>query len=153
MPESSTCVPNTSKIQILAPIGNPDICPLWSERWELRTRPLGCHISTITFLTCIVSVLSTFVVILLIWGGLSWVDKPEKAGRLGQAVGGNGSIITQDSRTLEESRSNKDGGEDRDLDLWISEMLRLRGRYSATAGKHLVASFVSTYVGLNSLCL
>ncbi|TVY30381.1 hypothetical protein LHYA1_G000463 [Lachnellula hyalina] len=61
--ESSTCVPNTSKIPILAPIHNPDICPLWSERWELRTRPLGCHVSTITFLTCIISVLATFLAV------------------------------------------------------------------------------------------
>ncbi|TVY58122.1 hypothetical protein LCER1_G001909 [Lachnellula cervina] len=61
--ESSTCVPNTSKIPILAPIRNPDICPLWSERWELRTRPLGCHVSTITFLTCIISVLATFLAV------------------------------------------------------------------------------------------
>jgi hypothetical protein len=60
---TSTCIPNTAPIQIIAPIGNPDICPLWSERWELRTRPLGCHVSTITLLTCIVSVLVTFLVI------------------------------------------------------------------------------------------
>jgi len=67
--QSSTCVPNTSRVHILAPINNPNICPLWvqgSERWELRSRPLGCHVSTITFLTCIISVLSTFVVIVLV---------------------------------------------------------------------------------------
>jgi len=31
-------------------------------RWEIRTRGLGCHVSTITLLTCVVSVLSTFLV-------------------------------------------------------------------------------------------
>ncbi|TVY41251.1 hypothetical protein LSUB1_G002639, partial [Lachnellula subtilissima] len=51
------------QIPILAPIHNADICPLWSERWELRTRPLGCHVSTITFLTCILSVLATFLAV------------------------------------------------------------------------------------------
>ncbi|TVY38246.1 hypothetical protein LOCC1_G006290, partial [Lachnellula occidentalis] len=62
-PSSSTCVPNTFKIPILAPIHSPDICPLWSERWELRTRPFGCHVSTITFFTCIISVLATFLAV------------------------------------------------------------------------------------------
>lgn len=51
---------------MLAPFFNPDICPKWQERWELRSRPLGCHVSTITLLTCIISVLSTFVVIGLV---------------------------------------------------------------------------------------
>ena len=69
-PQSSTCVPNTARIHIFAPIHNPDICPLWSERWELRACPLGCHVSTITLLTCIVSVCSTFVVIGLVAAGV-----------------------------------------------------------------------------------
>ncbi|KAG0650769.1 hypothetical protein D0Z07_2487 [Hyphodiscus hymeniophilus] len=67
--QTSTCIPNNASIQLLAPIGNPDICPLWSERWELRSRPLGCHVSTITFLTCIISVLSTFLVIGVAYAG------------------------------------------------------------------------------------
>lgn len=61
-PTSSTCVPNKSKISILAPMVNADICPLWSERWELRST-LGCHVSTITLLTCFTSVLATFLTI------------------------------------------------------------------------------------------
>jgi len=64
-PTTSTCIPNNATIQLLAPISNPDICPLWSERWELRARPLGCHVSTITFFTCVVSVLATFLVVIL----------------------------------------------------------------------------------------
>jgi hypothetical protein len=73
--QSSTCVPNTSRIHILAPIGNPDICPHWSERWELRTKPLGCQVSTITFFTCIVSVLAAFVVIGLVALGVKVTRK------------------------------------------------------------------------------
>ncbi|KAF7867410.1 hypothetical protein EAF04_005493 [Stromatinia cepivora] len=46
-PVSSTCAPNTSPMQILAPVLNIDICPLWSERWELRARPFSCHVSTV----------------------------------------------------------------------------------------------------------
>ena len=66
--KTSTCVPNRYQIQILAPMYDPDICPWWSERWELRTSSfgLGCHVSTITLLTCIITVLSTFVVIGLV---------------------------------------------------------------------------------------
>ncbi|KAH6709387.1 hypothetical protein BKA61DRAFT_490453 [Leptodontidium sp. MPI-SDFR-AT-0119] len=61
-PASGTCIPNPSHPALFAPFSNPDICPLWSERWELRTSALGCHVSTITFLTCIVSVLASFAV-------------------------------------------------------------------------------------------
>jgi hypothetical protein len=79
--QSSTCIPNLSPLQILAPIVNPDICPLWSERWEVRTRGLGCHVSTITLLTCVVSVVSTCAVIGLAVGAFyfgRWVRKKWK---------------------------------------------------------------------------
>jgi len=62
-PTTSTCVPNPYSPHVLGAFINPDICPLWSERWEVRTRPLGCHVSTITLLTCIISVVATMVVI------------------------------------------------------------------------------------------
>jgi len=68
--KSSTCIPNLSPLQIFAPVVNPDICPLWSERWEVRTKGLGCHVSTITLLACVVSVVSTFAVIGLAVEGL-----------------------------------------------------------------------------------
>ncbi|KAH8814377.1 hypothetical protein F5882DRAFT_69302 [Hyaloscypha sp. PMI_1271] len=84
-PSSMTCIPNLSTLQILAPIANADICPLWSERWEVRTRGLGCHVSTITLLTCVVSVVSTFLVMGLMalafrvgkWVGEKWKGKEE----------------------------------------------------------------------------
>ncbi|KAA6410793.1 MAG: hypothetical protein FRX48_05103 [Lasallia pustulata] len=69
-PTSSTCVPNVhSFLPILAPIRNPDICPHWSERWDLRTKGLGCYVSTVTFLTCIISIASTLLVL-----GLGWAS-------------------------------------------------------------------------------
>ena len=85
IPKTSSCVPNISKIQILAPFRNPNICPTMSERWELRTRTLGCHVSTITLLACIVSILSTFVLIGLVAMGIKaitgmqalWKSKPD----------------------------------------------------------------------------
>ncbi|KAE9381329.1 hypothetical protein N431DRAFT_3780 [Stipitochalara longipes BDJ] len=84
-PSSMTCIPNLSRPQILAPITNADICPLWSERWEVRTSGLGCHVSTITLLTCVVSVLSTFLVMGLVvlgfrvvrWVGAKWKMREE----------------------------------------------------------------------------
>ncbi|KAJ5301777.1 hypothetical protein N7508_006640 [Penicillium antarcticum] len=57
---SSTCVPNTARVPIFAPIGLETICPLGSkERWELRALPLGCHASTLTVLSVMIAVLGT----------------------------------------------------------------------------------------------
>ena len=70
-PQSSSCIANDWPIPILAPIGRPGICPLSGERWELRAKGTGCEISTLTFLTVIVAVLSTTALGLLIWATLS----------------------------------------------------------------------------------
>ncbi|KAJ5332581.1 uncharacterized protein N7506_006364 [Penicillium brevicompactum] len=69
---SSTCVPNTARVPIFAPIGAEGICPLGSkERWELRTQPFGCHASTLTVLSVLVAVLGTVALggigVLLVW--------------------------------------------------------------------------------------
>ncbi|KAJ5032429.1 uncharacterized protein L3040_009034 [Drepanopeziza brunnea f. sp. 'multigermtubi'] len=50
-PASGTCIPNPSRLQLLAPFSRPNICPLWEERWELRSGTFGCHISTLTAVT------------------------------------------------------------------------------------------------------
>lgn len=62
-PGSQTCIPNPYSPPLFAPFHNPDICPLWYERWELRTKPLGCYVSTITFLSVIVTVISTLLIV------------------------------------------------------------------------------------------
>lgn len=59
-------MPNTYAVPALAPAFDEDVCPHWAERWELRTRPLGCQVSTITSLTSLVSVASTLLLVLLI---------------------------------------------------------------------------------------
>ncbi|KAJ5938105.1 hypothetical protein N7454_004447 [Penicillium verhagenii] len=69
---SSTCVPNPGRAPILAPIGSDQICPLGSkERWDLRARPLGCNVNTVTVLSVIVSIAGTIaligIVVLIIW--------------------------------------------------------------------------------------
>ncbi|ERS99838.1 hypothetical protein HMPREF1624_03203 [Sporothrix schenckii ATCC 58251] len=67
-PFSATCVPNDYRIPALAPAWEGDfVCPHWAERWELRTRPLGCQVSTITSLTALVAGSSTLLVALLLW--------------------------------------------------------------------------------------
>ncbi|CAK7201067.1 hypothetical protein SEUCBS139899_003768 [Sporothrix eucalyptigena] len=66
--ESATCVPNDYLVPALAPAWEGDhMCPHWAERWELRTRPLGCQVSTITSLTALVAVAVTLAVVLLVW--------------------------------------------------------------------------------------
>lgn len=64
--ESWSCVPNNHTIQALAPAYDENVCPHWAERWEIRTRPLGCQVSTITSLTSIISIASTLVVLSII---------------------------------------------------------------------------------------
>ncbi|KAJ5204326.1 uncharacterized protein N7498_005205, partial [Penicillium cinerascens] len=61
---SSTCVPNTSHLPILAPLRSSQICPLGAqERWEMRALPFGCNVSITTFLSILIAVLSTFALV------------------------------------------------------------------------------------------
>lgn len=64
--QSWTCVPNSNRVQLLAPAWDENVCPHWAERWEIRTRPLGCQVSTITTLTSFVTIASTLVFALLV---------------------------------------------------------------------------------------
>lgn len=64
-PSSSTCVPAN---HLLEPISNPNVCPLASERFELRTRALGCGCSTITLLSIFVTVFATIVGLFVLYG-------------------------------------------------------------------------------------
>ncbi|KAK4621852.1 hypothetical protein CLAFUW4_07420 [Fulvia fulva] len=63
-PVSSTCVPSTN---LLDPISKADICPLRSERFELRTKALGCNCSTTTLLSVIVTVFVTIAALGLVY--------------------------------------------------------------------------------------
>ncbi|KAH7197519.1 uncharacterized protein B0J16DRAFT_21060 [Fusarium flagelliforme] len=65
-PFTWSCVPNTSKIPLLAPAYDENVCPHWAERWELRSRPLGCQVSSITSLTAIITIVSTLFFVLLV---------------------------------------------------------------------------------------
>lgn len=64
-PSSSNCVPVNS---LLDPISNASTCPSREERFELRTKALGCGCSTITLLSIIVTVFATIAALILLYG-------------------------------------------------------------------------------------
>ncbi|KAH8731999.1 hypothetical protein GQ44DRAFT_698332 [Phaeosphaeriaceae sp. PMI808] len=71
-PISSTCLPLPTDplsraFPLLSPIRYKNICALGSERFELRTSGLGCQVSTITFLTSIVTIFSTLFGVLVLY--------------------------------------------------------------------------------------
>jgi hypothetical protein len=71
--QSSTCLPLpddrlSRAFPLLSPIRYSSICALGSERFELRTIGLGCQVSTITFLTSVVTIFSTLFGVLVLRG-------------------------------------------------------------------------------------
>lgn len=62
-PSSLSCIPASS---LLEPITNKYICPLENERFELRTRVLGCGCSTTTLLSIIVTIFATIAALLVL---------------------------------------------------------------------------------------
>lgn len=52
---------------LLDPVFKADICPSSQERFELRTKTLGCGCSTTTLLSVIVTVVSTLVALLILY--------------------------------------------------------------------------------------
>jgi len=74
-PYSSSCVPTTN---LLKPVSDANICPLRSERFELRTKALGCGCSTTTLISVIVTVFATIAALALLYGiGLAifWANR------------------------------------------------------------------------------
>lgn len=51
---------------MLAPVYNERICPHPAERWEVRTHPFGCNVSTRNSLTALVSVVATLILVLAV---------------------------------------------------------------------------------------
>lgn len=52
---------------LIDPVFKADICPSSQDRFELRTRTLGCGCSTTTLLSVIVTVVSTLVALLILY--------------------------------------------------------------------------------------
>ncbi|EMD92164.1 hypothetical protein COCC4DRAFT_129925 [Bipolaris maydis ATCC 48331] len=70
---SSTCLPLpldgfSRAFPLLSPIRHHSICAMGSERFELRTAGLGCQVSTITFLTSLVTIFCTLFGVLVLYG-------------------------------------------------------------------------------------
>ncbi|KAM3443505.1 hypothetical protein MY1884_006591 [Beauveria asiatica] len=66
-PYSWACVPNKQQPALFAPLYHEDICPARAERWELRSKPFGCSVSTYTVLSTAVAVNATLLAVLLLW--------------------------------------------------------------------------------------
>ncbi|KEQ59100.1 uncharacterized protein M437DRAFT_57886 [Aureobasidium melanogenum CBS 110374] len=79
-PSSSTCVPSPKNL--LSPLNHP-VCPLASERYELRTAALGCKCSTYTLLSIIITVFCTLGAVLfvsLVLWLLKWWGRTMRSG-------------------------------------------------------------------------
>lgn len=72
------------------------ICAMGPERFELRTSGLGCQVSTITFLTSIVTIFCTLFGVLVLYGlvkagkWVAWTLKVRKGGWVVYADGREG---------------------------------------------------------------
>ncbi|KAF1967457.1 hypothetical protein BU23DRAFT_602877 [Bimuria novae-zelandiae CBS 107.79] len=69
---SSTCLPLpldpwSRAFPLLSPMRHKFICATGPERFELRTSGLGCQVSTITFLTSIVTIFCTLFGVLVLY--------------------------------------------------------------------------------------
>ncbi|KAF2650493.1 hypothetical protein K491DRAFT_608700 [Lophiostoma macrostomum CBS 122681] len=98
-PVSSTCLPLprdplSRAFPLLSPIRYRFICALGPERFELRTSGLGCQVSTITFLTSIVTIFCTIGGLIVLYGLIKLVQGIAFAARArkgGWVVNGDGS--------------------------------------------------------------
>jgi len=100
-PSSSTCVPVSS---LLEPITNAHTCPLREERFELRTRALGCGCSTTTLLSIIVTILATIAAAHLLYGIFLLIKRCNQAFGTGNWRGSEILIKEDGSRELQEWR-------------------------------------------------
>ncbi|KAM6481912.1 hypothetical protein HDV62DRAFT_52977 [Trichoderma sp. SZMC 28011] len=80
-PYTWSCVPNEYTIPVLAPAIGGNICPHPDERWEVRTRPLGCKVSSGTALAVVIAVLSTLAAVLVIAAAVITVRRIRKSER------------------------------------------------------------------------
>ena len=96
--QSSTCLPLpidplSRAFPLLSPIRYKFICATGPERFELRTGGLGCQVSTITFLTSIITIICTLFGVLVLYCLFYVTDKMgfvSKARKGGWVVYGDG---------------------------------------------------------------
>ncbi|KAL7802401.1 hypothetical protein V8C44DRAFT_294443 [Trichoderma aethiopicum] len=80
-PYTWSCVPNESAIPMLAPAFHKTICPHPDERWEIRTRPLGCGVSSGMALAITVTVLATLTAVLIVAAAVLMVRRMRNSGQ------------------------------------------------------------------------
>ena len=87
--QSQTCLPlpRSHIPPLLHPLFHPrqpvSICPVYEDRWDLRTRTFGCYVSTFTVVAIVATVLCTIAGLIVLWGlwrGARWVGKPWRGG-------------------------------------------------------------------------
>ncbi|KAF2646900.1 hypothetical protein P280DRAFT_495124 [Massarina eburnea CBS 473.64] len=96
---SQTCLPLPTDplsraFPLLAPMRHKSICATGAERFELRTSGLGCQVSTITFLTSIVTIFCTLFGVLALYGVIKAIQGiifAARARKGGWTVYGDGS--------------------------------------------------------------
>lgn len=85
--------PLSRAFPLLSPIRYKFICAMGPERFELRTSGLGCQVSTITFLTSIVTIFCTLFGVLVLYGlvkAIKWIVLAVRARKGGWTVHGDG---------------------------------------------------------------
>ncbi|KAL7942239.1 hypothetical protein V8C42DRAFT_162248 [Trichoderma barbatum] len=80
-PYTWSCVPNEYTIPMLAPALGGNICPHPDERWEIRTRPLGCGVSSSMTLAVVVTILATLAAVLVVAAAVITVWRIRKSGQ------------------------------------------------------------------------
>ncbi|KAL7897524.1 hypothetical protein HDV63DRAFT_258618 [Trichoderma sp. SZMC 28014] len=81
-PYTWSCVPNSHAIPLLAPAFDDEICPHPDERWEVRTRPLGCQVSSRMGLTVAMTVVATLAAVLAVTASIILVRKIWKSEKM-----------------------------------------------------------------------
>ncbi|GAM83959.1 hypothetical protein ANO11243_019490 [Dothideomycetidae sp. 11243] len=78
------CIPVGS---IFDPVKNPNICPSWTGRWELRTKTLGCGCSTLTLLAVLITIVCTLAALSVLFGVYKLITSVNKIWGFGALSG------------------------------------------------------------------
>lgn len=78
------------------------VCPSAAERFELRTRPLSCSVSTLTALTAVVSVFATLLVVGGIYVIIRW--RTQLLALCGPWCGNGDTVVDENTSLLQPPR-------------------------------------------------